>query len=112
MEKGFTLEITKEGHVEIAPQELSVDEFIVLGGAALELALKAAYNQLETKLSTDEEKTELRAALYDRLILLVSNIAQEIYPEYVELYAKTPEAFLEELDNKIKSLNNDNQQRC
>ena len=41
---------------------------------------------------------ELRAALYDRLILMTSHIAQEIYPEYTTLYKKTPEALLEELE--------------
>lgn len=105
MEKGFKIEIKNKEQVQIEPVNLSVDEFIVLGGAGLELALKTAYNQLEETLSTDEEKKELRAALYDRLIILVSNIASEIYPEYVELYAKTPEAFLAELDEKVKQLN-------
>lgn len=105
MEKGFKIEIKNKEQVQIEPVNLSVDEFIVLGGAGLELALKTAYNQLEEQLTTDEEKKELRAALYDRLIILVSNIAQEIYPEYVELYAKTPEAFLAELDEKVKQLN-------
>lgn len=104
MEKGFKIEIKNKEQVQIEPVNLSVDEFIVLGGAGLELALKTAYNQLEEEL-TDEEKKELRAALYDRLIILVSNIAQEIYPEYTELYAKTPEAFLAELDEKVKQLN-------
>jgi hypothetical protein len=105
MEKGFKIEIKNKEQVQIEPVNLSVDEFIVLGGAGLELALKTAYNQLEEQLTTDEEKKELRAALYDRLIILVSNIASEIYPEYVELYAKTPEAFLAELDEKVKQLN-------
>lgn len=104
MEKGFKIEIKNKEQVQIEPVNLSVDEFIVLGGAGLELALKTAYNQLEEEL-TDEEKKELRAALYDRLIILVSNIAQEIYPEYTDLYAKTPEAFLAELDEKVKQLN-------
>lgn len=104
--KGFDLRVVEEQHVNITPIDISVDEFIVLSGAALELALKAAYNQMEDKVETDEDRTKLRAALYDRLILLTTEIAQSIYPEYVDLYEKTPEAFLAELDNKVKILNN------
>ena len=57
MEKGFKIEIKNKEQVQIEPVNLSVDEFIVLGGAGLELALKTAYNQLEEEL-TDEEKKD------------------------------------------------------
>lgn len=103
--KGFDLRVTDEQHVNIFPRGMTVDEFIVLAGASLELALKSAYNQMEAKVETEEDKTALRAALYDRLILITTEIAQSIYPEYVDLYEKTPEAFLEELDKKVKILN-------
>lgn len=101
--KGFTIKVIKEDdRVQIIPEDLNIDEFIVLGGTSLELALKSAYNQKKPEIKDDKEDKEFRAALYDRLILITTEIAQGIYPEYVDLYNKTPEALLAELDKKVK----------
>lgn len=97
MEKGFTITLD-----ELKPNNITIDEFIALAGHSLQIALRTAYNSL-VKDFNDNEK-ELRAALYDRLIIITTEIAQDIYPEYTELYSKTPEALLEELDRKAKEL--------
>lgn len=103
--KGFITRKRPEGRVEIEPKDITVDEFIVLAGASLDLALRSAYNQISSKQElTEEESKELRAALYDRLILITTEIANSIYPEHVDLYEKTPEAMLASLDKRVKEL--------
>ena len=98
---GFTVHKQPEGRIEILPEDITVDEFIILAGASLELALKSAYNQIN---KTEEDDKELRAALYDRLILITTDIANSIYPEHIDLYDKTPEAMLESLEKRINEL--------
>jgi hypothetical protein len=109
--KGFT--VTLGDNYSVSPENLSVDEFIIAAGTTLQVALETAYHTIKAKENlTEEQDKELRGALYDRMILITSEIAQHLYPEYTDLYEKTPEALLEVLDQKIQELKKleDNQQ--
>ena len=109
--KGFT--VTLGDNYSVSPENLSVDEFIVAAGTTLQVALETAYQTIKAKEElTEEQDRELRGALYDRMILITTEIAQHLYPEYTSLYEKTPEALLEVLDQKIQELKKleDNQQ--
>ena len=94
--KGFTITVDENNTVALEQQNLTIDEFIALSGSAMQISLEAAREFYNKDQGGDDK--ELRAALYDRLILMTSHIAQEIYPEYTTLYKKTPEALLEELE--------------
>ena len=109
--KGFT--VTLGDNYSVSPENLSVDEFIVAAGTTLQVALETAYQTIKAKEDlTEDQDRELRGALYDRMILITTEIAQHLYPEYTSLYEKTPEALLEVLDQKIQELKKleDNQQ--
>lgn len=115
--KGFTITFAPIGDsaedLSVKVDDLSVDEFIVASGTALQIALDTAYKTIKAKEDlTEEQDKELRGALYDRMILITTEIAQHLYPEYTSLYEKTPEALLEVLDQKIQELKKleDNQQ--
>lgn len=112
--KGFNIRVEEDQTVKLEPINMTTDDFIILAGSAFQIALQSAYNAYKESHPGIDEATdkELRGALYDRMILITSEIAQDLYPEYLELYSKTPEAMLEALDQKIQELKKleDNQQ--
>lgn len=53
---------------------------------------------------TEEQSKQDRAQLYDALVMFISGLAEEIYPENQDLKGD-PEEFLAYLDEKIAELN-------
>lgn len=94
MDKSFTIKVRKESNeMELAPDNITTEEGIALALGALHILIKNACDKHGTS-------KEIRGNLYDRLVVGLSSIANDIFPEHQELYKKTPEALLAELDKR------------
>lgn len=108
--KGFTIRIRNGNEVslELGKARITNEELLNLALTAVELAADVTYRQVSPRLNPDKDPKidkELRANIYDKLVMGISHITNKIYPEHVDLYKKTPEALLEETQKEIKKLN-------
>jgi len=107
-DKHFTVNYNlKTGKIIFTDIEADVtcDQLLSLGFGIVDIFLQTVY-QTESKIQNPANDTaidkDLRANLYDRLVLTTNGFANRIYPEHVDLYEKDPEALLKELDKKAK----------
>lgn len=86
-------------------KSISYSDLFDISGSLLGLVCTTILNGLsKSKDYTKEKSLQDRAALYDNLVLLISMISDTIYPEHKDLKGD-PEKFVKFLDNKIKTLN-------
>lgn len=114
MEKTLTIRLDNEsGKLTLDNTEMTYDEGIACSLTLLELLMVAAseavFAEAEKK-GEDIEDVHIRGELYDRVVVEFSNIMNRFFPERQELYKKTPEALLEEIDSKLAILNEANKQ--
>lgn len=56
-------------------------------------------------ISKEEATKNIKANIYDKIVLMFSELMNRFFPEAEELDKRTPEALLEALDEKVKELN-------
>lgn len=85
-------------------ESLTTGELFDVATTFLGLSVISILKQTANKPNYTEEQSKAdRAQIYDALIMFVSGLANEIYPEYQELKGD-PEQFLQHLDDKIAEL--------
>lgn len=62
------------------------------------------------ELSDEEINKNVRAHIYDKSVLMFSDVMNGFFPEAEELDKRTPEELLEQLDAKVKELSELNKQ--
>lgn len=104
--KLLSLEVDEDGRVFIREANLSYDEAIATCIIATEiLMVGATASIMEAKATLPElDEKEIRASLYDRAVIAFSESMNRFFPERQELYEKTPEALLAEIDAKLAIL--------
>ena len=62
------------------------------------------------EIDSDEANKQIRANIYDKVVMMFSEKMNQFFPEAEELDKRTPEEMLEALDAKVKELNELNKQ--
>lgn len=96
-DKNIITEVAVEGVITAG---VFLDSSLALVQIAVESLLTKAS---EAKDYDEDQSKEDREKIYNLLNLFFSQLANEIYPEHLEL-GPTPEEFLAKLDEKVKEL--------
>lgn len=100
--KKYTIGVTEEKGLEFDIGEVTIEEGLELTFMAMEMFVRVAHEQM---VKAGGEDKDVRGKLYDLVILKMTDVINNFYPEHVELHAKTPEALIERMEELLNATN-------
>lgn len=112
MDKYIKIEVTDNTPKVTFSEDVTYIEGIALSLHQLHFLLEALavstinrVTEEHSEVTKEEARKQIKANIYDKTVMMFSEVMNEFFPEAEELDKHTPEELLEQLDNKVKELN-------